>query len=390
MDFTLTEEQRMLKQLAHDLAVKEFPPMAYWEKLAEKETYFPEQEEYVMKLVKAGLLGINMPIEYGGQGREAIEAILVVEELARVCLPAAHCVFEGSVGPIIIIEQYGSDELKSKYIPRVCKGQLLVAAGMTEPEAGSALTDLKTKAVLSGDNYVVNGQKRFVTGGGHNGAYLTWVRLSDKQGHQGIGGLVIEAGTPGFTFGKQERHMGHRYVPNCDLIFDNVRVPKGNLVVKEGGFRQLMTAFDIERCGNATMCLGICQGALDDALKYVQERKQFGKEICEFQAVQFMLADMAIKTEAARWLIYRAVHNAGKGLPSPLESSMAKCFTNEIAREVTSLGAQIFGGYGFSSEYPQELRMRDAWGWGVAGGTIQIQKVTIASRLLGKKFNQRK
>ena len=388
MDFTLTEEQRMLKQLARDLAQKEFPPPATWEEWAEKEIYLPD--EYGKKLVDAGLIGISLPEEYGGQGREAIDAVLVVEELARVCVPAALYVFDTSLGPVVIIQQYGGEKLKGKYIPPVCRGELMIAAAMTEPEAGSALTDLKTTAVLDGDCYVVNGQKRFVSGGGHSGAYVAWVRLGEAKGYKGIGALVIDKDTHGFSFGKQERHMGHRYIPNCDLIFENVRVPKGNLVVEEGGFRKLMTAFDLERCGNATMCLAVSEGALDDVIKYVQERKQFGKEICEFQAVQLMLADMAIKIEAARWLIYRAVCNAGRGLPSPLDSTLAKCFINEMSREITGLGVQIFGGYGYSTEYPQERRMRDVWGWGIAGGSIQMQKITIASQLLNRRFDQRR
>ena len=386
MDFQLTEEQKMLKQMVHELAEKEFrPKAAEWEANAQ---FIPH--EYIKKLADLGLLGMSLPERYGGQGASAFDAILVIEELARVTPMAAQHVFEASVGPARVIEQFGSEELKKRYLPPVCTGDMWIAVGMTEPDAGSALTDLSTRAVLDGDDYVVNGQKRFISGGGVADAYVVYVRLTEDKGARGIGGLVIDKGTPGFTFGKQEQFMGLRGLPSCDLIFDDCRVPRRNLAVKAGEFRKLMEAFDLERCGNATMCLGIAQGALDEAMRYSQERKQFGKEICEFQAVQFMLADMALKVEAGRLLIYQATVKAGRGLPSALESSLAKCFANEMVREVTALAMQVHGGYGYSKEYPVERMFRDAWGWGMAGGTIQMQKITIASQLLNRRFDQRK
>lgn len=386
MDFQLTEEQRMLKRLAHDVAEKEFrPKAAEWDEKAE---FLPQ--EYFKKLADLGFLGLPIPERYGGQGRGAIEAILVIEEMARVCRLAAWPVFESSVGPVRVIEQFGTEGLKERYLPPVCRGEMTIAVGMTEPEAGSALTDLRTRAVLDGEHYVINGQKRFVSGGGEAQAYVVYVRLSQQIGARGIGGIVVDKGTPGFSFGKQERFMGLRGIPSSDLFFEDCRVPKENLVVPEGGFSKLMTVFDLERCGNATMCLGIAQGALEESLKYSQERKQFGKDICEFQAVQFMLADMALKVEAARLLIYRAVVNAGEGLPSVVESNLAKCFANEMVREVAGLALQLHGGYGYSQDYPIERMLRDGWGWGVAGGTIQIQKVRIASQLLNRRFDQRR
>jgi butyryl-CoA dehydrogenase len=386
MDFELTEEQKMLKRMVHDFAEKEIRPhVAEWEEKAE---FLPQ--EFYQKLIELGLVGMILPQKYGGQGQPALDAILAIEELARVTPLAAHPVFESSVGPVRVIEQFGSEELKQKYLPPACRGEMFFAVGMTEPEAGTALTDLTTKAVLDGDYYVVNGQKRFVTGGGVAEGYVVYVRLSEQRGARGIGGLVIEKGTPGFSFGKQEQFMGFRGTPSCDLIFEDCRVPKENLVVKEGEFRKLMTAFDLERCGNATMCLGIAQGALEEAMKYSQERKQFGKDICEFQAVQLMLADMALKVEASRLLIYRAVVNAGAGLPSVMESNLAKCFANEMVREVAGLALQLHGGYGYSKDYPIERMFRDGWGWGIAGGTIQIQKIRIASQLLDRRFDQRR
>lgn len=386
MDFQLTEEQTMLKKMVHDLAEKEFRPYAAeWDAKAE---HMPLS--YLKKLAELGLVGLCLPVQYGGQGRTAFEAVLAIEELARISSLCAGPVFESNLGPVKVVEQFGNEEQKQKYLPPVCHGDYMISVGMTEPEAGSALTDLSTRAVLNGDFYVVNGQKRFCSGGGESNAYMVYVRLSEQRGSKGIGGLIIEKGTPGFSFGKQEHFMGLRGIPSCDLIFDDCRVPKENLVVKEGEFRKLMLAFDLERCGNATLCLGIAQGALEEAVAYSQRRKAWGKDICEFQAIQFMLADMELKVEAARLLIYRATVNASTGLPVPLEANLAKCFANQIAREVTGLALQVHGGYGYSSDYPVERMMRDAWGWGLAGGTIEIQKISIASMLLGRRFDQRR
>ncbi len=386
MDFQLNEEQKMLKKMVHDFAEREFRgKVAGWEARGER---LPR--EYVKMMADMGLLGLCLPVEYGGQGRPAFEAILAIEELARVSHLCASPVFEANVGPVKVIEQFGTEEQKRKYIPRVCRGDSMISVAMTEPEAGSALTDLATRAVLDGDYYIVNGQKRFISGGGESDVYVVYVRLSEQKGARGIGGLIVEKGTPGFSFGKQEQFMGLRGMASCDLFFDNCRVPRENLVVREGEFRKLMLAFDLERCGNATMCLGIAQGALEAAMEYSQQRKQWGKEICEFQAIQFMLAEMAMRVEAARLLIYRAVVNAGAGLPSPLEASLAKCFANQMVREVTAMAVQIHGGYGYSKEYPVERMMRDGWAWGIAGGTIEIQRITIASQLLGRRFDQRR
>ncbi|HEX74965.1 MAG TPA: acyl-CoA dehydrogenase [Dehalococcoidia bacterium] len=386
MEFQLNEEQVMLKRMVHEVAEKEFrPKVTEWETKAE---FMPR--EYFKKLSSLGLLGLSVPVEYGGQGRTAFEVILAIEELARVSILCALPVFESGVGPVRVIEQFGTEDQKRKYIPPVCQGESWCAVGMTEPEAGSALTDLSTRAVLNGNYYVVNGTKCFITGGGEADIYVTYVRLSEQKGAKGIGGLIIEKGAAGFSFGKQEQFMGWRGVPSCDLIFEDCRVPKENLVVREGDFRRLMTAFDLERCGNATMCLGIAQGALEQAIDYSQQRKQWGKDICEFQAVQFMLADALIKVEAARLLIYRATVNAATGLPSPLEANLAKCFANQMVRDVTALVLQIHGGYGYSKDYPVERMLRDGWGWGIAGGSIEIQKTTIASQLLNRRFDQRK
>ena len=386
MDFQLNEEQKMLKKMVHELAEKELrPTVAEWQDAGE---WFPQK--HIDKMAELGLLGLALPVEYGGQGGTALDAILAIEELARISPACAWPVFEAAVGPVRIIEQFGTEEQKQKYIPPVCRGEFSVAAGMTEPEAGSALTDLTTRAVLKGDHYVINGGKRFVSGGGRANVYLSHVRISEKKGAKGIGALIIDKDMPGFSFGKQEQFMGAVGTPSCDLIFEDCLVPKENLLLKEGEFGKLMTGFGMERCGNSTLCLGIAQGALEEAMAYSQQRKQWGKEICEFQAIQFMLAEMAVKIEATRFLVYRAVTNAGKGLPDPLEATLAKCMANEMVREVTGKAVQLFGGYGYSKDYPIERMFRDSWGWGIAGGTIEMQKITIASRLLNRRFDQRR
>lgn len=385
MDFQLSEEQKMFKQSVHDFADQRLAPLVQdWDEKDEA-----MDRNILSQYLDMGLLGITLPEKYGGAGLTTFDAILAIEELARVSPIAASPVFETSVGPIRVIDLFGTEEQKKRFIPPACTGEKLMSVAMTEPEAGSALTDLTTRAVLKGDHYVVNGQKRFISGGGYSDSYMVYVRLSEQKGAKGIGGIVIEKDSPGFTFGKQEVFMGLHGMPSCDLIFEDCIVPKENLIIPEGGFIFLMQAFDVERCGNATMSLGIAWGALEAAKKYAQERKAFGKPICEFQGVQFLLADMAMKVEAARLLIYRAAVNAGSGHPSVFESSVAKCFANEIGKEVTDMAIQVFGGYGYSKEYPIERMLRDSRGWPVAGGTVQIQRINIAGAMLGRRFSQR-
>jgi alkylation response protein AidB-like acyl-CoA dehydrogenase len=385
VDFQLNEEQRIFKKMVHDFADQRLAPLIpTWE----KPEGFMDRKGLTL-YQEMGLLGITLPERFGGGDQTAFEAILAIEELARVSPIAAFPVFETSVGPIRVVEQFGTEEQKQRFIPAACTGEKLMAVAMTEPGAGSALTDLSTKAVLEGDHYILNGQKRFISGGGHSDLYLVYVRFNEIKGAKGIGGIVVEKGSTGLSFGKQEEFMGLQGMPSSDLIFEDCRVPKENLVIPQGDFAKLMQAFDVERCGNATMSLGIAWGALEAAKKYSQERQAFGKPICEFQAIQFLLADMAMRVEAARLLIYRAATNAGTGLPSVFESSVAKCFSNEMAKEVTDMALQVFGGYGYSKEYPIERMLRDSRGWPLAGGTVQIQRINIAGALLGRRFNQR-
>lgn len=386
MDFRLTEEQLALQSAARKYVQERLPQIA-----AEIErTGEPPSHALLLQYSEMGFLGINIPTEYGGLGLGNIEALIVLEEFGKCSSAVAFPVFESCVGPIRAIERFASAELKARVVPRVCRGELMVAVSMSEPQAGSALTDLTTRGELRGDQIVLNGTKRWCSGGGHADGYVVYCRLSDDPGARGIGAVYVERGTHGMTFGKQEHLMGFRGVPSSDIYFDNCTVPAANIVVPAGGFRQLMQAFDLERCGNATMALAQASGALADALAYVQEREQFGKPLVDFQAVQLRLAEMHMRVEAARLLIWRAAANEDEHLPSVLDSSVAKCFANEIAREVCGHAVQLMGGYGYSKEYPMERRLRDAWGWGIAGGAIDIQKVNIAAALVGRRFDQRR
>lgn len=386
MDFRLTEIQRDLQEAARKFAQAELMDLA--RELEENAT--PVPHDWVKRFAEMGFLGINVAEEYGGMGLGNLEALLVVEEFAKISSAVAFPVFESCVGPVRAIEHFAPESLKQKVIPAVCSGDKIVAIGMSEPDAGSALTDLKTRARVEGDKVILTGNKRWCSGGGHADGYLIYCRFDDTPGAGGIGAVYVEKDTPGFTFGPQEKLMGFRGVPSSDLYFDNVELPLENIVVPGGGFKKLMEAFDLERCGNATMSLGQASGALDDVLDYVQERKQFGRPLVEFQAVQIKLAEMRLRVDAARLLIHRAAQNAQDGMPSILDSSLAKCFANEISREVTGNAVQLMGGYGYSKDYPMERRLRDAWGWGIAGGAVDIQKVNITSAMVGRRFNQRR
>lgn len=386
MDFTLSEEQNML--------VDTIRRMGQREKFKELARHIDETGEFPFELLKKfaalGLLGMTVSAEHGGGGQPAMNAILCVEELAKFSPMIAAPVFESNVGPVRVIDIFGTEEQKKTIVPGVCRGEYSVSVCMTEPEAGSDLTSLTTRAIEDGESYVLNGKKCFITGGGHASHYMVYTRFGDARGYKAIGGLLVEKGMKGFTFGKQEKFMGLRGMPSCDLYFDDVRVPKKNLVIPPGEFNKLMSTFDIERCGNAAMCLGLAGGAFEEARAYAMERKAFGRPICDFQAVQFMMVDMATRLDAARLLVYRAVNGAGRGLPSIYEASMAKAYANEMVVDVTNLAMQVFGGYGYSQEFPMERMYRDAKAWGVAGGTIQMLKIGIAGMIFGRRFDQRK
>jgi butyryl-CoA dehydrogenase len=385
MDFQLSEEQKELRETVRRYTRERLLPLA--EEI--EQSGRPPSRELILEFAEMGYLGINVPAELGGQGLGNLEALIVIEELGRASSAVAFPVFESCVGPVRAIERFACQELVQEVVPAVCRGEKVVAIAMSEPGAGSALTDLTTRAEVQGEEVVISGTKRWCSGGGHADGYLVYCRFGDEPGAKAIGAVYVEKGAEGLSFGRPEHLMGFRGVPSSDIYFDNVRVPLKNLVLPAGGFKKLMAAFDLERCGNATMALAQASAALADVVEYVQERRQFGKAIIDFQAVQLKLAEMQMQVEAARLLIWRAAVDAEMGFPSISASSVAKCFANEISRQVTGNALQLMGGYGYSKEYPMERRFRDAWGWGIAGGAIDIQKVNIAGAMVGRRFNQR-
>jgi alkylation response protein AidB-like acyl-CoA dehydrogenase len=383
--FELTPEQQELRQLAAKVAREVYAPKAAeWDA---NRTTLPEDE--VERLADLGFLGLALPEEYGGQGGTLLDAMIVIEELAKECRPAAFQVFESNTGPIRVLEYFGTEEQKREYIPRSTSGEITMGVAISEPEAGSAATDMKTKARRDGDDFVINGSKRWITGGGHASHYLLYCRLNDEPGAKGIGGIIVPKETPGLSFGAREKLMGFRGIPSADLYFDDARVPAENLVVEAGGFKKLFGVFSIERMGNSTMSLAIGQASLDRAKAYVETREQFGRPLIEFQNTQMVIADMAMQVEASRLLLYRAAFNAGRDLPVPYEVSLAKCYANEMGKRVSDLAMQLHGGNGYTEEYGIERLHRDAHGWAIAGGTPAIQRVRIASELYGCQFNQR-
>ena len=385
MDFTLNEDQQALQETVRKFAVSELPEIA----LEIEKTAAPASHDLIKRYAEMGFLGVNLPSELGGLGLSHLDAVLVLEEVAKISPAVAFPIFESCFGPTLAIAHFAPDELKQRIVPKVCAGEMIVAVSMSEPGAGTALTDLTTKAETNGDTVVVNGTKRWCSGAGHADAYVVYCRMSDEPGAKGIGAVLVEKDRAGLSFGKPEYHMGFRGIPSADIYLDKVEVSVENIVVPAGGFRQLMEAFDLERCGNTTMSLAIAQSALDYVLDYVQDRKQFGKAVVDFQAVQLQIAEMKMQVDASRLLLYRAVVNASQGLPSVADSSIAKCFANEMVRDVTGKALQLMGGYGYSTEYPIEQKMRDGWGWGIAGGTIDIQKINIAAAMVGRRFQQR-
>lgn len=386
IEFSLTEEQQLLRETAARVADEHYAPTALeWD---QEGRFLPDVER--KRLAELGFLGIALPEAYGGSGGELLDALLVIEEIAKRNQVAAFQVFEANTGPTRVIDLFGTEEQRERLLPPIIAGESTLAVSISEPDAGSAATDLTTSARLDGDHYVVDGMKRWCSGGGHAEQYLVYVRLSDQRGARGIGALVVDRDTPGLTFGPQEQLMGFRGIPSADMFFDGVRVPKENLIIEEGGFRQLFEAFSIERLGNATMSMSIGQACIDRTAGYVQERAQFGKPIIEFQTVQDQLADMIIDVEAARLLIWRAASEAGRSTPDPLQASIAKCFSNEMAKRVSNTAVMLHGGYGYHPEYHVERHHRDAHGWALAGGTPTIQRTRIVSQYLGRGFDQRR
>jgi len=383
MSYPLSSEQKALKAWARELAEVFRARAAHWDRTEE----YPW--ENVKDLVKAGFMGMTVPKAYGGAGRAIFDALLVIEEVAKACGITGRIVVDANLGVVSALVHYATEQQKRRWLPRVVEGDK-PAICITEPEAGTAATDMTTTAVLKNGHWVINGTKRWITGAGVSILYLVFCRLVESGTDLGIGAILVERGTPGFTLGPRIPTMGLRGIPEGVLIFSDCQVPAENLVVGKGGFGKLMAAYNAQRLGAATVALGIAQGAYEEALAFSKTRRQFGREICEFQGIQWMLADMVIKLEAARLLIHRAAVNAGDGLPDKLETAIAKTFAAEMAVEVTSQALQVFGGNGYSRELPLERMLRDVRMFTIGGGTVQAMRNLIAAEILGRKFSQRR
>jgi len=378
MDFKFTDAQLMLQKVAREFAENEVGPIA-----AEIDATGRFPRETFDQMVKIGFTGIGTPVEYGGSGGNDIDKVIVVSEIAKKCGATAailsiHTIFAQ------VIQKFGTEEQKQKYLPQVTSGGCLGAFALTEPNAGSDAAGAKTTAILDGDEYVLNGTKCFISGGGQAQHLLIFALTDPSKGLKGLSCILVEKGTPGFTIGKIEEKMGIHGSETVELIFDNCRVPKENLVGKEGkGFMMAMTALDGARIGVAAQALGIAEGALEESVKYMNERVQFGKPLTALQGLTWYISDMATKIEAARWLVYYAAHLKSTGQNHNKEAAMAKINAAETARFVTNLALQIHGGYGYMKDYPLERMYRDAKITEIYEGTSEIHKLVISRAVLG-------
>lgn len=379
MPYLLTDEQKMLRDMVRKLCQNEIAPRA-----AEIDRTHAFPWENLRRLAELGLMGVPIPEEWGGAGFDFLSYIITVEEISKACastgvILAVHT----SLGCFSLLN-FGTEEQKKKYLVKLASGQWLGAYALTEPDAGSNPANLSTSARLEGDHYLVNGSKLFITSGGQADLYVTFVRTDPGSGgHKGITCLLIEKDAPGFSIGRVEEKMGIHGSATAELIFDNARVPRENLLGEEGeGFKVAMKLLDGGRVGIGAQGVGIAQAALEAATDFAKQRVQFDRPIAEFQAIQFMLADMATRVEAARLLVYRAARLRDMGLPYTKEASMAKMFGTDTAMQVTTDAVQILGGYGYCKEYPVERYMRDAKITQIYEGTNQIQRIVIAKQIL--------
>ena len=378
MDFTLSKEHEMARNLYREFAQKEVKPLA--QEVDETEQ-FPK--ETVEKMQKLGFLSIPMPKEYGGQGCDTLCYAMCVEELSKVCATTGVIVSAHTSLCAEPIRKWGTEEQKQKYLVPLCNGTKLGAFGLTEPGAGTDASGQQTKAVLDGDEYVINGSKIFITNGKEADTYVIFAMTDKSKGTKGISAFIVEKGTPGFTFGTKEKKMGIRGSATYELIFTDCRIPKENLLGQEGkGFGIAMTTLDGGRIGIASQALGIAAGALEVTVNYVKERKQFGKSLAKFQNTQFQLADMATKVEAARHLVYKAAIAKDTQKKYSVEAAMAKLYAAEVAMEVTTKAVQLHGGYGYTREYDVERMMRDAKITEIYEGTSEVQRMVISASLL--------
>ena len=377
MDFHLTNEQLMLRKMYRDFAENEVKPLA--EEIDEEER-FPM--ETVEKMAKLGMMGIYFPKEYGGAGGDVLSYAMCVEELAKVCGTTAVIVSAHTSLCCAPIFEHGTEEQKKKYLPDLLSGKKIGAFGLTEPGAGTDASGQQTTAVLDGDHWVLNGTKCFITNGNVADTFVILAMTDKKLGNHGISAFIVEKDFPGFTQGKHEKKMGIRGSSTCDLIFEDCIVPKENLLGKEGkGFKIAMQTLDGGRIGIAAQALGLGEGAVNEAVKYTKERVQFGKRISQFQNTQFQLADMHTRMQAAQFLVYSAACKKQLHEEYSMDAAMAKLFAAEAASDVTRRAVQLFGGYGYTREYPVERMMRDAKITEIYEGTSEVQRMVISSHL---------
>jgi alkylation response protein AidB-like acyl-CoA dehydrogenase len=380
MDFELNEEQKMIRKMVRDFAENEIAPIA---QETDKSEQFPW--EIIRKMGELGLMGLPFSEKYGGAGADTVSYAIAMEEISRVCgstgiTLAAHtslCTFP--------IYHFGSEEQKRKYVPKLASGEWIGALGLTEPGAGSDAGGIKTRAVLDGDEWVINGQKCFITNGSIADVVVLTALTDPEKGSRGISSFIVEKGTPGFRPGRDEEKMGLKGSVTSELSFEDCRIPKENILGTRGeGFKQALVTLDGGRISIGAMALGLAQGAFERALAYSKERQQFGQPICSFQAIQWMLADMATEIDAARLLLYRAAWLEDQGVRFTKEAAMAKLYASEAAERACFKALQIHGGYGYMREYEVERMYRDQRLCTIGEGTSEIQRLVIARQLLGK------
>jgi alkylation response protein AidB-like acyl-CoA dehydrogenase len=333
-----------------------------------------------------GLMGLTIPADRGGMGGSLMDAIIAIETVASVCPRSADVVQSGNFGAIRVLAEYGTAEQRERFLAKLLSGDAVISVGMTEPDAGSAVTELRTTATPDGSGYRINGSKIFTTHGPFADIILAYVRFG--PGTHGIGSVLIERGTPGFNIGNGSKFMsGEEW---ATLLFDNVYVPEENIVLKEGGFKKQIAGFNVERLGNSARSLALGRYAFEEARQWAMSRRQFGRLLCEFQGVQWKFADMRMKLDAAQLLLYRAASNAGDGFPNADETAIAKAYCNTIGHEVAGEAMQVMGGMGYSSESLVEYCYRRTKGWMIAGGSVEILKNRISESVFERHFSQRK
>ena len=378
IDAIIPEEQKMFRESLRSFIKREVIPLQEQNPL--------KYNEYPLEMVKLysklNLMGVNVPEEYGGLSGGTFDLFILLEELGRAGVFVPH---PGHFGSTRLIALFGTEEQKQKYLPPIASGESIAGYAQTEPDAGSDSSSMKTSAVLQGDSYLLNGTKCFITGSPIAGVFVVFAKTDPTAAKQGLGisALIVDGDSPGLSIGKKENKMGGHSLPMADVIFEDCRVPKNNLLVAHGdGFKKLMRAFNVQRCANASVCLGKAEFAFDTALAYSRQRETFGKPICDHQGIQWMLADMAMRIERTRLLLYDVAHKDSKGLNVAKAASMAKISANEDGLRVISDAMQILGGYGYMADYKLEAAYRDVRGNAMAGGTPQLLRNRVAYELL--------